>query len=103
MENIRVVETICDIIDEITDCLPNNEPRKNLIVFVKDRPGHDRRYAIDFTKIKSNLGWQPIESFDTGIRITIDWYLKNISWVNKVRTGEYQKWIEKQYGQIFEN
>lgn len=98
MENIRVVKTICDIIDEITDCLPNNEPRINLIVFVKDRPGHDRRYAIDFSKIKSNLAWQPIESFGTGIRRTINWYLKNLSWVNKVRTGEYQKWNEKHNG-----
>ena len=97
MENIRVVEMICDILDEIQGG-DVNRSRRELITFVKDRPGHDRRYAIDFSKLKRDLGWVPKDSFETGIRKTIQWYLDNREWVNRVRSGEYQTWIEEHYG-----
>jgi dTDP-glucose 4,6-dehydratase len=95
--NIEVVETICAILDEIA---PDNDigPRRDLIAFVTDRPGHDRRYAIDFAKLKQELGWSPAESFETGIRKTIQWYLDNMQWVQRVRSGEYQTWIKQHYG-----
>ena len=69
------------------------------ITFVKDRPGHDRRYAIDATKSWRELGWKPRQTFDTGIRKTIDWYLREKSWVENVRSGAYRDWIEIQYGE----
>ncbi len=97
MENIKVVEMVCDILDKIQDG-EDNRSRRELITFVKDRPGHDRRYAIDFAKLKRELGWVPEESFETGIRITIQWYLDNREWVNRVKTGEYQSWIKEHYG-----
>ncbi len=97
MENIRVVKMVCDILDQIQEG-EDQRPRSELITFVKDRPGHDRRYAIDFTKLNQDLGWVPEESFDTGIYKTIKWYLDNQEWVNRVRSGEYQSWIKKQYG-----
>ncbi|MEA1970865.1 MAG: GDP-mannose 4,6-dehydratase, partial [Thermodesulfobacteriota bacterium] len=75
-----------------------NGPRRDLITFVKDRPGHDRRYAIDFTKLQSELNWSPEESFESGIRKTISWYLKNSEWVQRVKNNEYQSWISEQYG-----
>ncbi len=97
MENIRIVEMICDIIDELVP--PGNGlSRRELITFVKDRPGHDRRYAIDCTRLRETLSWAPEESFETGIRKTIHWYLENEEWVNRVRSGEYQSWIDAQYG-----
>ena len=70
----------------------------SLITFVKDRPGHDRRYAIDSSKIETDLAWSPKENFKTGIRKTIQWYLENPEWVESVKTGEYRKWIKRQYG-----
>lgn len=97
IENIRVVETVCALLDEMLG-LRDEGPRASLIAFVKDRPGHDRRYAIDASKIKADLGWTPEESFETGIRRTIKWYLDNPEWVRDIRTGEYQTWIETQYG-----
>ena len=97
MENIRVVEMVCDFLDRILGG-EDKRPRSKLITFVKDRPGHDRRYAIDFTKLNQDLGWVPKESFDTGIYKTIHWYLDNQEWVDRVRSGEYQSWIKKQYG-----
>jgi dTDP-glucose 4,6-dehydratase len=97
MENIRVVEMVCDILDEI-EGTAGNQPRRRLITFVKDRPGHDRRYAIDFSKLKRDLSWMPEESFETGIRKTIQWYLDNQNWVNRVKSGEYQNWIKEHYG-----
>jgi len=97
MENIKVVEMICDILDEIQD-RRRDQSRRELITFVKDRPGHDLRYAIDFTKLKQDLGWSPKESFESGIRKTIQWYLDNQEWVNRVKSGEYQSWIKKHYG-----
>ncbi|MCX7816530.1 MAG: dTDP-glucose 4,6-dehydratase [Syntrophales bacterium] len=97
MENITIVETICDLIDEYVPPVSGLH-RKSLITFVKDRPGHDRRYAIDFSKLHNELGWSPRESFATGIRKTVNWYLQNIEWANRVRSGEYQRWIEEHYG-----
>lgn len=94
--NIDVVGTICDLVDEID---PGKEPRRSLITFVKDRPGHDRRYAIDSTKIRNELGWAPRESFATGIGKTIRWYLDNSRWIDSVRTGAYRQWIETNYGE----
>ncbi len=97
MENIRIVEMVCDILDELL--MPKRDhPRRELIEFVKDRPGHDRRYAIDFTKLTRELGWMPEESLESGIRKTIRWYLDNQEWVDRVRSGEYQSWIKEQYG-----
>jgi dTDP-glucose 4,6-dehydratase len=86
MENIVIVEMICDILDEK---MPRTDGgrRRDLITFVKDRPGHDRRYAIDFSKLRSALGWQPRESFASGLRKTIDWYLGNRPWADRIRSG----------------
>ncbi|MBW2609231.1 MAG: dTDP-glucose 4,6-dehydratase [Deltaproteobacteria bacterium] len=97
MENIRIVEMICDILDEYKKG-EGNQSRRELITFVKDRPGHDRRYAIDFNKIKDQLGWTPKESLESGLRKTIQWYLDNAEWVNRVKSGEYKSWIEEHYG-----
>jgi dTDP-glucose 4,6-dehydratase len=96
MENIKIVEMICDILDE-TNRLNDNRPRRDLIQFVKDRPGHDRRYAIDFTKLNQELNWSPEASLETGIRETIKWYVDNRRWVERVRSGEYQTWIKTHY------
>ncbi|MFO7986238.1 MAG: dTDP-glucose 4,6-dehydratase [Desulfatiglandaceae bacterium] len=97
MENIRIVEMLCNILDELpvpkTDC-----PRRDLITLVKDRPGHDRRYAIDCTKLRKTLGWQPEESFETGLQKTIQWYLDHRNWVDRVRSGAYQQWMATHYG-----
>ncbi len=94
LENIKIVEMICDILDDIKK---DGQSRRKLITFVKDRPGHDRRYAIDFSKLENQLGWSPKESFESGITKTINWYLDNREWVNRVRTGEYQSWIKEHY------
>ncbi|UVA99427.1 dTDP-glucose 4,6-dehydratase [Acinetobacter lwoffii] len=95
-QNIEVVKVICKILDELRPQV-NAEPYESLITFVKDRPGHDLRYAIDATKIANELGWKPEETFETGIRKTVEWYLNNSEWVNRVKSGEYQSWLEKQY------
>jgi dTDP-glucose 4,6-dehydratase len=92
--NLNVVQTVCTILDELH---PMGKPHKSLITYVKDRPGHDRRYAIDASKIERELGWKPKETFETGLRKTVEWYLTNANWINGVMTGEYQKWIDKQY------
>jgi dTDP-glucose 4,6-dehydratase len=97
MENIRVVEKICDILDE-SDTGPDVRSRRKLITFVKDRLGHDRRYAIDFTKLRNELGWLPEESFESGLRKTIKWYVDHQKWVSRVKSGEYQSWIKEHYG-----
>ena len=94
--NLEVVHTICTLLNELSprsDC----KPYKDQITFVTDRPGHDRRYAIDATKIHRELGWKPQESFETGIRKTIQWYLDNQEWVRNVTSGDYKKWVEKNY------
>jgi len=95
MANIDVVKTVCALLDELK---PAVQPYAALITYVKDRAGHDRRYAIDARKIESELGWRPSETFETGIRKTVQWYLDNQTWVEHVVSGEYQKWVGKQYG-----
>lgn len=97
MENIAIVQMICDILDDI-EPRPDGKSRRHLITFVKDRPGHDRRYAIDFTKLNKELGWSPQESFESGLRKTIQWYLHQKKWVENIKTGAYQAWIKEQYG-----
>jgi dTDP-glucose 4,6-dehydratase len=98
MENIAIVEMICDLVDEFAP-FPEGGSRRRLITFVKDRPGHDRRYAIDFSKLHQELGWSPAESFASGLRKTVRWYLDNPSWSSRIRSGEYQSWIHEQYGE----
>ncbi len=96
LENIRLVEQICEIIDNL-ETLQFNTPRKDLITFVTDRPGHDRRYAIDASKIKADLKWAPKTPIEQGLRETIGWYINNQEWVNRVISGEYRSWIEQHY------
>jgi dTDP-glucose 4,6-dehydratase len=93
--NLEVVNAICALLDEAR---PHNKVRhSSLISFVKDRPGHDRRYAMDFSKIALQLGWAPSETFDSGLRKTVAWYLDNPEWVAHVTSGAYRNWIEKNY------
>jgi dTDP-glucose 4,6-dehydratase len=94
--NIDVVNQICTILDELR---PRNDGKSYVeqITFVKDRPGHDRRYAIDASKIERELGWKPAETFETGIRKTVQWYLDNPKWVEGVVSGSYRQWIDQQY------
>jgi dTDP-glucose 4,6-dehydratase len=94
--NLDVVTKICDLVDEFG---PNPVPgsRRNLITYVTDRPGHDRRYAIDARKLESECGWRPAEQFESGLRKTVQWYLENLSWVESVRTGAYLEWIRRNY------
>jgi dTDP-glucose 4,6-dehydratase len=94
--NLEIVETICAILDELRTSDPV-VPHRKLITFVKDRPGHDRRYAIDARKIERELGWKPRDSFESGIRKTIRWYLENQEWVKHVTSGGYRQWIETHY------
>ena len=98
MPNLTVVNLLCDLLDELTGPLAAGGFRRTLITMVKDRPGHDRRYAIDSTKIERELHWQPEETFATGLRRTIRWYLDHPDWVRQVRSGEYQRWIQAHYG-----
>jgi dTDP-glucose 4,6-dehydratase len=94
--NLEIVETVCALLDQLR---PNDPvvPHRNLITFVKDRPGHDRRYAMDTRKIERELQWRPQETFETGIRKTVNWYLKHQDWVQDVSSGSYRQWIAKQY------
>ena len=94
--NLEVVNTICKILDELKP-RADKKSYTEQITFVKDRPGHDRRYAIDASKIEKELGWRPAETFDTGIRKTVEWYLDNPTWVKGVVTGSYRDWLDKQY------
>ena len=89
-QNIEVVKTICKILDELKPC-PEGKIYESLITFVNDRPGHDLRYAIDASKIEHELGWKPQESFETGIRKTVQWYLNNLEWCQRVQDGSYQR------------
>lgn len=95
-QNIDIIKLICEILDET---VPESAsiPHSSLISFVKDRPGHDRRYAIDASKIKEELGWEPEYTFEKGIRETVKWYLENSSWCERVRSGDYKQYYETQY------
>jgi len=93
--NIEIVETICDLVDEMASRRQNS--RRELITFVKDRPGHDRRYAMNARKIERELGWKPKETFESGIRKTVRWYLENDEWVRSVTSGSYRQWIATHY------
>ena len=94
--NIEVVKTICQILDELKP-RADGKSYAEQITFVKDRPGHDRRYAIDASKVERELGWRPAETFDTGIQKTVQWYLNNPVWVEGVVSGSYRDWLQKQY------
>lgn len=95
-QNIEVVNTLCALLDEL---VPDSvhKPHAGLITYVQDRPGHDLRYAIDASKIARELGWMPLETFESGIRKTVQWYLANSEWVAHVKSGEYQQWIDQNY------
>lgn len=96
MANIEIVKTVCALLDELRPDAAG--PYARLITYVKDRPGHDRRYAIDARKIERELGWRPAETFATGIRKTVQWYLDNPEWVARVQSGDYRHWVAQQYG-----
>ena len=95
IKNIDLIHSLCDIIDDKL----NNPTKKsrNLIKFINDRPGHDLRYAIDASKIIKELGWKPLFSFEKGLSITIDWYLDNIDWLQKIVSGDFEKYYNNQY------
>ena len=95
--NLEIVHIVCDLLDELRPS-PEGSYRR-LITYVTDRPGHDRRYAIDARKIERELGWRPAETFETGIRKTVQWYLDNPGWVANVLNGRYRDWVQTQYGQ----
>jgi dTDP-glucose 4,6-dehydratase len=92
--NLDVVHTLCDALQALR---PRDGGYRSLIKFVTDRPGHDRRYAIDASKIRGELGWSPRETFETGLAKTVKWYLGNADWVAHVKSGEYRQWVEKNY------
>jgi len=95
MTNLEVVRRLCSLLDELA---PNSAgPFERLIRFVPDRPGHDRRYAIDNARIAKELGWKQVQSFETGLKATVSWYLDNADWVERVRTGAYRDWIRENY------
>ncbi|MEI2829320.1 dTDP-glucose 4,6-dehydratase [Pseudomonas mosselii] len=95
-QNIEVVQAVCALLDELR---PDSKfvPHFNLVAYVTDRPGHDLRYAINASKIQRELGWSPAETFESGIRKTVQWYLDNSEWVAHIKSGSYQQWIEKNY------
>lgn len=94
--NLDIVHTVCALLDELHP-RADGKPYREQITFVADRPGHDRRYAIDARKIERELGWKPAETFETGIRKTVQWYLDNQGWVTNVQSGAYRQWLEKNY------
>jgi len=96
MANLDVVGALCAVLDELNP-RADGQHYASQIVFVADRPGHDRRYAIDAHKIERELGWRPVETFETGMRKTVRWYLDHQDWVRNVSSGAYRDWIEKQY------
>ncbi len=95
--NLDVVHSICRMVGEETG--KSYDDLAGLITYVKDRPGHDFRYAIDATKIRTELGWEPTETFESGLRKTVRWYIENTNWIDQIRSGEYRSWIEKNYSQ----
>jgi dTDP-glucose 4,6-dehydratase len=94
--NLEIVHTVCALLDELRP-RADGRPYKEQITYVTDRPGHDRRYAIDARKLERELGWKPAETFETGIRKTVQWYLDNPEWVTHVQSGAYREWVQKQY------
>lgn len=96
--NIEVVHSVCDLLDELSP-RPDGVGYRTQITYVKDRPGHDRRYAIDARKMESELGWRPAETFETGLRKTVEWYLANPEWIANVKSGAYREWVEKNYAE----
>ena len=94
--NLEIVRTVCALLDELRP-RADGQPYQQQIAYVSDRPGHDRRYAIDATKLATELGWKPAETFETGIRKTVQWYLDNQTWVNNVLSGDYRQWMETNY------
>jgi dTDP-glucose 4,6-dehydratase len=96
--NIDIVHTICALLDEARSRADGKSYREQIIT-VADRPGHDRRYAIDASKIERELGWKPAETFESGIRKTVSWYLENQDWVANVQSGDYRNWVEKNYSE----
>jgi dTDP-glucose 4,6-dehydratase len=94
--NIEIVNTVCALLDEMRP-RADGQSYRSQISYVKDRPGHDRRYAIDARKLEKELGWKPAETFETGIRKTVAWYLQNTEWVAHVQSGAYREWVSKQY------
>ncbi len=99
MTNLDVVKAICSVLDEL-QARPDGKAYSEQIRFVRDRPGHDRRYAIDARKIQNELGWRPRESFESGIRKTVKWYLANQEWVQTVTSGAYRQWLDTHYGEL---
>jgi dTDP-glucose 4,6-dehydratase len=95
-ENIKLLDTLINIVAEKTNT--DTAKIQSTITYVKDRPGHDRRYAIDCSKIKQELGWKQEMSFEDGLKKTVEWYLSNTQWVNGILSGEYKHWITKNYG-----
>ena len=95
MKNIDVVRTLCGMLDELKPAPGGSYATQ--IAFVADRPGHDRRYAVDAGKIERELGWKPVETFDSGIRKTVQWYLDHQDWVANVQSGAYLSWVEQNY------
>ena len=95
-KNLEIVGAVCQILDELR---PNDPvvPHDKLVTFVKDRPGHDRRYAMDTRKIERELNWRPQETFESGMRKTVSWYLEHEEWVRDVTSGSYRQWMAKQY------
>ena len=98
MSNMDVVKKVCAILDDLAPH-PDGRAYQEQITYVADRPGHDRRYAIDARKIERELGWKPAETFDSGILKTVQWYLANQAWVRDVQSGAYTQWVEQNYGQ----
>ena len=96
-QNIEVVRLVCNLVDEMVGTLPSGKSRQELIRFVTDRPGHDRRYAIDASRIRDELGWEPSVTFENGIRKTVQWYLENRSWSEAILDGSYQQYYEQMY------
>ena len=96
MANLDVVHTLCDMLDRLRP-KADGASYRDQITYVKDRPGHDRRYAIDARKLERELGWKPAETFQTGIAKTVQWYLDNQAWVDDVQSGGYAKWMETNY------
>ena len=95
--NIDIVKTVCSLLDELRP-RADGKPYAEQITYVTDRPGHDRRYAIDARKLERELGWKPAETFETGIRKTVQWYLDHPEWVAQVQSGSYRDWLVQQYG-----